>query len=331
MIDKFSLALTLMREAFEGAQAWAAYLPCVDLAAKVDGAQRLINAASAVQAVRVTQYAAREQEQDATRAWVEVEHSLGHLGEFASDCFGPMRTPCGPRPPRSTRHGGTSRLRGHDRGPDRHDFGQPAPDPNPLIEPSWAQICARGYKIPGIGVIGGDVAADPGQVRHPHRQSPAQRTYRHRHPNRNRGLPPQPGHATLHPKKRRPLPLPRLRPHNAKRYEPDHIIAFPAADQPQYGTCCACVNTPTVATTPPTPATTTSSQPDDAALSLIAPRGGVGQSPDIALSTAVRYRPGVAMSLATSSATDLRSSSGSASKSLLIIAVAPDASFRDSN
>jgi hypothetical protein len=37
------------------------------------------------------------------------------------------------------------------------DFGQPAADPNPLIEPTWAQICAMGYEIPGIGVIGGDV------------------------------------------------------------------------------------------------------------------------------------------------------------------------------
>jgi hypothetical protein len=39
------------------------------------------------------------------------------------------------------------------------DFGQPTPDPNPLIEPTWAQICAMGYEIPGIGVIGGDVVA----------------------------------------------------------------------------------------------------------------------------------------------------------------------------
>jgi hypothetical protein len=39
------------------------------------------------------------------------------------------------------------------------DFGQPAADPNPLVEPSWTQICAMGYEIPGIGVIGGDVVA----------------------------------------------------------------------------------------------------------------------------------------------------------------------------
>ena len=69
MIDKFSQALTLMREAFEDAQTGAVYLPCVDLAAEVDGAQQVINAASAVQVLRVAQYAAREEEQDAAGAW----------------------------------------------------------------------------------------------------------------------------------------------------------------------------------------------------------------------------------------------------------------------
>ena len=39
------------------------------------------------------------------------------------------------------------------------DYGQPTPDPNPMVEPTWAQICAMGYEIPGIGVIGGDVVA----------------------------------------------------------------------------------------------------------------------------------------------------------------------------
>ena len=39
------------------------------------------------------------------------------------------------------------------------DFGQPAPDPNPMLEPTWQQIAAMGYEIPGIGVIGGDVVA----------------------------------------------------------------------------------------------------------------------------------------------------------------------------
>ncbi len=90
MIDKFSQALTLMREAFEDAQTGAMFIPSVELAAEVDGAQQVINAASAVQALRVAQYAAREEEMDAAGHWVEVDHGLGHVSEFASDCFGPM-------------------------------------------------------------------------------------------------------------------------------------------------------------------------------------------------------------------------------------------------
>ena len=90
MFDKFSQALTLMREAFEDAQAGAGSLAGADLAAQVDGAQQVINAASAVQILRVAQYAARVTQRDASGAWVEVEHPLGHVGEFAADCFGPM-------------------------------------------------------------------------------------------------------------------------------------------------------------------------------------------------------------------------------------------------
>jgi hypothetical protein len=74
MIDKLSQALALVREAFADAQAGAVNMASVDLAAEVDGAQRVINAASAVQAVRVAQYAGREQEQDGSGAWVEVDH-----------------------------------------------------------------------------------------------------------------------------------------------------------------------------------------------------------------------------------------------------------------
>jgi hypothetical protein len=90
MSDKFSQALALMREAIEDAHLGATYLPSVNIAAEVDGAQQVINAASAVQAVRVAQYAARVTEQDGSGQWVEVDHGLGHVSEFASDCFGPM-------------------------------------------------------------------------------------------------------------------------------------------------------------------------------------------------------------------------------------------------
>jgi hypothetical protein len=78
-----------MREAFEDARTGSAYLPSADLAAEVDAAQQVINAASAVQTIRVAQYAAREQEQDSCGAWAEVDHGLGHVSEFASDAFGP--------------------------------------------------------------------------------------------------------------------------------------------------------------------------------------------------------------------------------------------------
>jgi hypothetical protein len=77
MFDKLSQALTLMREAFEDAAAGAGSLPCVDLAAEVDRAQQVINAAGAAQALRVAQYAARVTEQDGSGQWVEVEHDLG--------------------------------------------------------------------------------------------------------------------------------------------------------------------------------------------------------------------------------------------------------------
>src|SRR5665647_1101061 len=89
MIDKFSQALALMRQAFEDAQVGSTSMASLDLAAEVDGAQQVINAASAVQALRVAQYAGREEEQDGTGAWVEVDHGVGHVSEFASDCFGP--------------------------------------------------------------------------------------------------------------------------------------------------------------------------------------------------------------------------------------------------
>ena len=90
MFDKFSQALALMREAFQDAQGGAGALAGADLAGQVDGAQQVINAACAVQILRVAQYAARVTQQDASGAWVEVEHPLGHVGEFAADCFGPM-------------------------------------------------------------------------------------------------------------------------------------------------------------------------------------------------------------------------------------------------
>jgi hypothetical protein len=90
MFDKFSLALALMREAFADAQAGDGSLAPADLMAEVDGAQRVINAACAVQALRVAQFAARDQEPDGAGVWVDVDRGVGHVNEFASDCLGPM-------------------------------------------------------------------------------------------------------------------------------------------------------------------------------------------------------------------------------------------------
>ena len=77
MSDKFAVALALMREAFADAQAGVGSLACRDLGAEVDGAQQVINAASAVQALRVAQYAGRVTVQDGAGEWVEVDYGLG--------------------------------------------------------------------------------------------------------------------------------------------------------------------------------------------------------------------------------------------------------------
>src|SRR5665647_3535526 len=207
MFDKFSQALALMREAFEDAQTGTTFLACVDLAAEVDGAQQVINAASAVQAIRVAQYAAREEEQDGTGAWAAVD-DLAHrmhgddptrtLEQARADALVdlmltnvqvsttvtlmiPVQTVTvdepddalerdllvGGQPHGGQPNGGQPNGGGRDGAAlgylnplaNTDDFGQPTPDPNPLVEPSWAQICAMGYEIPGIGVIGGDIVA----------------------------------------------------------------------------------------------------------------------------------------------------------------------------
>ena len=81
-----------MGEALADARVGAGLLAPGDLAAEVDGAQRVINAAGAVQMLRVAQFAGREQEpaRDGSGLWVEVDYGVGHVSEFAADCVGPM-------------------------------------------------------------------------------------------------------------------------------------------------------------------------------------------------------------------------------------------------
>jgi|GEM_PF-5621184 len=83
MFDKFSQALTLMREAFEDAAA---------------GAQRVINAASAVQALRVAQFAGREE--------AKLPY-LARAGELGADLMLTLlREVDEINPPRTRTHGG---------------------------------------------------------------------------------------------------------------------------------------------------------------------------------------------------------------------------------
>jgi Domain of unknown function (DUF222)/HNH endonuclease len=77
--------------------------------------------------------------------------------EEPQDCMEQDLIAHGPRPGPETWSG--AGFGGQDPLAASDDFGQPATARNPMVEPSWAQICAMGYEIPGIGVVGGDVVA----------------------------------------------------------------------------------------------------------------------------------------------------------------------------
>ncbi|MDE9366656.1 HNH endonuclease signature motif containing protein [Luteipulveratus sp. YIM 133132] len=72
-------------------------LRAADLMAQIEATQALVNAAMAVQAVRIAQYAATEQHVDPrTEATREVAHQLGHAAEFADVDLAPVMA-WGPR------------------------------------------------------------------------------------------------------------------------------------------------------------------------------------------------------------------------------------------
>lgn len=83
-------AFRVVQEAFADAQRASIVMSSEELAAQVDGAQRVINAASAVQAVRVAQFAARQAVVTDEGEWEILDHGVGYVDEFAGDCFGPM-------------------------------------------------------------------------------------------------------------------------------------------------------------------------------------------------------------------------------------------------
>ena len=80
-----------MRALFEQARPGADGLSAADLAEAIGITQRLVNVASAVQGLRIAQYAAWDvADQPGQREPVPVEHPVGHVRQFAGDDLAPM-------------------------------------------------------------------------------------------------------------------------------------------------------------------------------------------------------------------------------------------------
>ena len=94
MIESLERALAVVQRAFEDATAGVAAgldgPEMADLAAVVLAAQRVVNAASAVQAVGLAGIAARDEVQAADGRWVAVDRGPGFVGEFAAVSVAPM-------------------------------------------------------------------------------------------------------------------------------------------------------------------------------------------------------------------------------------------------
>ncbi len=89
MTDRVAAAFQLLSHALDAAQRGATELTDAELVGEVEALQRVINVASAAQAVRVAQFAAREEVRREDGSWVSVDRGLGHVSEFAGDAFGP--------------------------------------------------------------------------------------------------------------------------------------------------------------------------------------------------------------------------------------------------
>lgn len=91
MADKLTQALIAVRQALADARLGTVNVPTTDLATEIVAAQQVMNAAAAVQTLRLAQYAAREQTQDpATGTWGEVDHPLGHVADLVGCDIGPL-------------------------------------------------------------------------------------------------------------------------------------------------------------------------------------------------------------------------------------------------
>ncbi|CAN5564300.1 hypothetical protein BH23ACT6_BH23ACT6_11400 [soil metagenome] len=83
-------AVAALTEMVEQVQRSTLGLRSGELLADVAQLQRVISAASAVQTVRLAQFAARDEVQDADGVFVEVDRGLGHVAEFRSDDAAPV-------------------------------------------------------------------------------------------------------------------------------------------------------------------------------------------------------------------------------------------------
>ncbi len=102
MFDRLAEAQRLVQEEFEESRSRgsAAALSDADLARGVEAAQRVINAAQAVQVQRVAQYAAREDVRLEDGTLAQQDRGVGHVSEFAAGVIGPRlgcRRPGGPQ------------------------------------------------------------------------------------------------------------------------------------------------------------------------------------------------------------------------------------------
>lgn len=89
MFDRLAEALRLVQEEFEDARTGDVWLFDAKLAARVECAQRVMNAAAAVQVQRMAQYAAREDVPSEDGTWGQPDRGLGRVSEFASGVVRP--------------------------------------------------------------------------------------------------------------------------------------------------------------------------------------------------------------------------------------------------
>ena len=83
------MAMRLVQEEFQDSRTSDVWLSDQELAERVEAAQRIMNAAAAVQVQRIAQYAAREDVPNEDGTWGHQDRGVGHVAAFASGVVGP--------------------------------------------------------------------------------------------------------------------------------------------------------------------------------------------------------------------------------------------------